>query len=1103
MAAGGRNELRWKIIADTSKGITNLNSFRAAQSRVSSAMRTMGTRVKGLLSPFGSLQGAVMRLAGGVGLMLLSRSFLRAADTAEQYRTRLRVMLGSQKEGNRMFKEMADLAAKVPKTYEEIMDAATTLTGVMKGGVDEVKRWMPLIVDLASATGMTVQAVTGQVMRMYSAGSSAADMFRERGILSMLGFQYGIKYSIEETRKMLMEAWTAPISRFRGASKELAKDWTGITSMMSDKWFKFRTAIMDSGPFQALKITLAGVNEKIDEMIDTGKFDEFTEKVGGTILLVFKKIMIGTAQFADFIVPIIGRLGRETKELWNWFMSLDPWVREVGIIGWLAAGKTLRYLFLGVAFAMKEFKKLLTSEEAAISGLQNAEENLAKVREQAAKESNESNREILRLVEEQYEGLVKISKIRLGALFPEGAGKEYVRYFDDLKIKVQGAEESLTDFEKEAVRVLENIKPGIFEVEIRTVADLGKIKLWREELKQAEKDYKEHKENIKKIEEEGKIPAKVKGPVPIGIKSSDILKREIESAEKLEKRIADLKIKLEATTHIKVAKSDVEIEQLKADLKKVEDIYFEHKEKLEQLREKRITAVPDDFGLDETIITTEREVENLKVIINDLNRQIENIGIIPKPKKSILGFITDGGDITRWAEQQIAKLDEVMKKAGDIAEIPKKKITLVPDISGLVLQAKALAGNLEAIRKVNMEKELEEIDTKYTELEKKASETANKEIYFTSEREQAKSKIRKKYADEEYANTLQAGFLTQEAYQAVYGTAQSKRELDRKNELELVKISYQKEIELLEGTGASEIEIRTFIENKKAEIKKKFRDEDFQLQYEAMNKNLLLEQAYLAAYGSTQDQKELVRRRELLSIEQTYASEIELLQKAGATKIEIEEYIANKIAEIKKQHADEDKLIAEESLSSQLGLVQTLSGEYASLYREMGAANIMGIKKSFAAYKAFSIVEALISSYLAFTKALTAKLPPVVKEAYAASVLALGLAKVSLIRKQQPPSYDEGGVSMRPGMYYAGVPEAHIPLKNGAVPVIFQGQMMAGKSKPSITIDMRESVFFDQDTLTRSIASISAEVARQVAPGAIMENYRANGPIRDLIRRRP
>ncbi len=71
----------------------------------------------------------------GIGGGLIAKSFIDAARETENYRTRLKILLGSQKEGNRLFKEMSDYAGRVPFEYNEIMGAATQLSGIMKGGL--------------------------------------------------------------------------------------------------------------------------------------------------------------------------------------------------------------------------------------------------------------------------------------------------------------------------------------------------------------------------------------------------------------------------------------------------------------------------------------------------------------------------------------------------------------------------------------------------------------------------------------------------------------------------------------------------------------------------------------------------------------------------------------------------------------------------------------------------------------------------------------------------------------------------------------------------------------------------------------------------------
>jgi len=220
---------------------------RAVQSnqQVARSTRDLGRQTSQLKGIVAGLGAAYLAMRGIRAAASLAVSFKDAASEAEGFRVRLNTLLGSVYEGNRAFDEMAEFAGTVPFEYREIMAAATDLSGVLEGGVDDISTYMPIIADLAAVSGLSIQETTSQVIRMYSAGAASADMFRERGVLAMLGFQAGVSYSAEETRRTLIRAWEDPASKFRGATEDLAKNWTGIMSMMSDSWFQFRDSFME------------------------------------------------------------------------------------------------------------------------------------------------------------------------------------------------------------------------------------------------------------------------------------------------------------------------------------------------------------------------------------------------------------------------------------------------------------------------------------------------------------------------------------------------------------------------------------------------------------------------------------------------------------------------------------------------------------------------------------------------------------------------------------------------------------------------------------------------------------------------------------------
>ncbi len=216
---------------------------------------------------------AVMGVTASV--LLLGRAFTTAAATAEGYRVALGKILRSQAEANRLFQDMSKYASTVSLEYKDIMSATTTLAGIMVGGADEVRKWMPVVGDLAAYAqnlGVTLPETTTQIIRFFSSGAAAADLFREKGINALLGFKAGVSYSVDETKKKLMEAWTDPLSKFQGMAEEMLKTWRGKVSLLKDAWFQFQVTFMEGGMLEYLKDmldTTTGLVKKLGEIART------------------------------------------------------------------------------------------------------------------------------------------------------------------------------------------------------------------------------------------------------------------------------------------------------------------------------------------------------------------------------------------------------------------------------------------------------------------------------------------------------------------------------------------------------------------------------------------------------------------------------------------------------------------------------------------------------------------------------------------------------------------------------------------------------------------------------------------------------------------
>jgi hypothetical protein len=200
-----------------------------------------------------------------------ANSFIEAASTMQQYEAVMMVVLKSQEKVNDMMGFLVDTARQVPQTFEDVLNMGTQLSVIFGGNAQDVKAWTPLILDLASVIkvlGIDLKETTGQFSRLYSAGAGAVDLFRDRGVMQILGFdpkeiEEGI--DIGEVRRRIWEAWTKDDSLFRGATEKMKEQWVGQVSMMHDSWFLFKKEVMSTSIFSSLIGILASLNNAINK----------------------------------------------------------------------------------------------------------------------------------------------------------------------------------------------------------------------------------------------------------------------------------------------------------------------------------------------------------------------------------------------------------------------------------------------------------------------------------------------------------------------------------------------------------------------------------------------------------------------------------------------------------------------------------------------------------------------------------------------------------------------------------------------------------------------------------------------------------------------
>ena len=256
--------------------------------------------VRGALS---KVKGAVFNLQSafvGLGAGLVIRNLVNTGKELENLQVRLKFLLKDTNEGAKAFENMVKFASKVPFSLEEIQ-AGSGILATVTDNANDLQKMLEITGNVAAVTGLDFRTTAEQIQRSFSAGIGAADLFREKGVRNMLGFQAGATVSIEATVQAFENVFGRS-GRFGRATDELARTFEGTMSMLGDKVFAFKKTLLDAGFFAELKNQF-------------GDLDKFLEKNAEELERI--AIVIGTnlAQATVTAAKVIKMLADNFRDL--------------------------------------------------------------------------------------------------------------------------------------------------------------------------------------------------------------------------------------------------------------------------------------------------------------------------------------------------------------------------------------------------------------------------------------------------------------------------------------------------------------------------------------------------------------------------------------------------------------------------------------------------------------------------------------------------------------------------------------------------------------------------------------------------------------------
>ena len=275
-----------RFIVDFLFGAKKQGSFDKTFSAVSSSVKSLTKTVAGVAATYVSAQA----------LKNVSMSALESASSLEGYRSTLNVVMKDQKKAAQMMAWAVDFANKTPFETDSIVEATVRLQSY---GIDAQKT-MTRIGDMAGvmntdimqAVEAVADAQTGELERLKSYGitkamieAKGAELYKNQTIVNNKG-------QIVDQKKFNDALFALMEERFKGGMEIQAKSYKGIMSTITGVWktglanmagISGTGEIIEGSAFDAAKEGLSWVATKMQNMADSGTFEQIGRKIGGVV----------------------------------------------------------------------------------------------------------------------------------------------------------------------------------------------------------------------------------------------------------------------------------------------------------------------------------------------------------------------------------------------------------------------------------------------------------------------------------------------------------------------------------------------------------------------------------------------------------------------------------------------------------------------------------------------------------------------------------------------------------------------------------------------------------------------------------------------------
>jgi hypothetical protein len=270
----------------------------------------------------------------GIGGATVLKGFLDAGIEVENLGIQLKALFGSAEAGAKALQQVTKFASETPFELRNIQQGVTALATV----ADKAEEMGISFDELLKITGNTAVQLGGDfaqaslnIQKSFSAGIGSADLFRDRAVTAMAGFEAGVKVSVDESIKGLAKAFGTG-GQYGQLTKELSETTFGTISNLKDAFFQFQVAV-STGFFPALKRELGDLKQIVDDNQES--IQDFGEAVGTNLVKAFER----GKQVADDLKKPMENIAKAFNSIIDGFLLLPPEIQNYGVIVGLLLGK--------------------------------------------------------------------------------------------------------------------------------------------------------------------------------------------------------------------------------------------------------------------------------------------------------------------------------------------------------------------------------------------------------------------------------------------------------------------------------------------------------------------------------------------------------------------------------------------------------------------------------------------------------------------------------------------------------------------------------------------------------------------------------------------